>query len=110
MISLTFKEDSKVKEESNKLSETNSEKKVVGDQGNKPKTMLNYAKPTLDGASVGVVNLLINKNNFKIKGMVLQMIQQCYHFNGLQDEVPHAHLQTFLKIYGTFKTKDLRHL
>ena len=67
------------------------------------KTNLNCARATLDRTAPIVVKSPIKANNFEIKGVVINMLQQYCQFDGLPDEDPHAYIQTFLEICETFK-------
>ena len=72
-----------------------------------PKTNIDYARPTLGGTGPAIVKPPIGANNFEIKGMFIQLLQQYCQFNGLPDEDPHAHIQTFLEICETLKNNGV---
>ena len=63
---------------------------------------MDYARPTLDDTAPIVVKPPIQDNNFRIKGVVINMLQQYCQFDGLPDENLHAYIQTFLEICETF--------
>ena len=63
-----------------------------------PRTNQDYARPTLDGTAPAIVKPPIEANNFEIKGVVIQLLQQYCQFDGLPDEDLHAHIKTFLEI------------
>ena len=65
---------------------------------NPPRTNQDYARPTFDGIAPTIVKPPIEANNFEIKSMVIQLLQQYCQFDGLADEDPHAHIKTFLEI------------
>ncbi|KAK5839294.1 hypothetical protein PVK06_008070 [Gossypium arboreum] len=68
-----------------------------------PRTMYDYAKPSLTGAESSIVRPAIAANNFELKPNTIQMIQQFVQFDGLQDEDPNTHLANFLEFCDTFK-------
>ncbi|KAA3460523.1 retrotransposon gag protein [Gossypium australe] len=68
-----------------------------------PRTMYDYAKPSLTGTESSIVRPTIAANNFELKPNTIQMIQQFVQFDGLQDEDPNTHLANFLEFYETFK-------
>ena len=72
-----------------------------------PRTNQDYARPTLDGTAPTIVKPPIEANNFEIKGVVIQLLQQYCQFDGLPDEDPHAHIKTFLEICQTFKNNGV---
>ena len=63
---------------------------------NPPRTNQDYARPTFDGIAPTIVKPPIEANNFEIKSVVIQLLQQYCQFDGLPDEDPHAHIKTFL--------------
>ncbi|XP_010253000.1 PREDICTED: uncharacterized protein LOC104594412 [Nelumbo nucifera] len=68
-----------------------------------PRTMMDYAKPTLTGAASSIVRPAITANNFEIKPGIIQMIQNTVQFCGLAHEDPNTHIANFLEICDTFK-------
>ena len=75
--------------------------------GNQPRTNEDYARPTLDVTALTIVKPPIEANNFEIKSVVIQLLQQYCQFDGLQNEDPHAHIKTFLEICQTFKNNGV---
>ncbi|KAK5770410.1 hypothetical protein PVK06_046560 [Gossypium arboreum] len=65
--------------------------------------MHDYAKPTLTGTESSIVKPTVATNNFELKPITIQMIQQFFQFDGLQDEDPNTHLANFLEFCDTFK-------
>ena len=76
---------------------------IAVNQNPTPRTMYDYAKPTLIGTESSIVRPAITANNFELKPNTTQMIQQFVQFDGLQDEDPNTHLANFLEFYDTFK-------
>ena len=74
---------------------------------NQPRTNQDYARPTLDGTTPTIVKPPIQANNFEIKSVAIQLLQQYCQFDGLPDEDPHAHIQTFLEICQSFKNNGV---
>ncbi|KAA3469453.1 Retrotransposon gag protein [Gossypium australe] len=72
-----------------------------------PRTMYDYAKPSLTGTESSIVRPTIAANNFELKPNTIQMIQQFVQFDGLQDEDPNTHLANFLEFCDTFKINDV---
>ena len=72
-----------------------------------PRTNQDYARPTLDGTATTIVKPPVEANNFEIKGVVIQLLQQYCQFDGLLDEDPHVHIKTFLEICKTFKNNGV---
>ncbi|KAK5772178.1 hypothetical protein PVK06_048454 [Gossypium arboreum] len=68
-----------------------------------PRTMYDYAKPSLTGTKSSIVRPTVAANTFELKPNTIQMIQQFVQFDGLQDEDPNAHLANFLELCDTFK-------
>ncbi|KAG8498696.1 hypothetical protein CXB51_005123 [Gossypium anomalum] len=77
------------------------------DQNPTPRTMYDYAKPTLEGVESSIVRPAIAANNFELKPNTIQMIQQFVQFDGLQDEDPNTHLANFLELCDTFKINGI---
>ncbi|KAK5845857.1 hypothetical protein PVK06_002093 [Gossypium arboreum] len=72
-----------------------------------PRTIYDYAKPSLTGAKSSIVRPAVAVNNFELKPNTIQMIQQFVQFDGLQDEDPIAHLANFVELYETFKINGI---
>ncbi|KAK5775910.1 hypothetical protein PVK06_043866 [Gossypium arboreum] len=68
-----------------------------------PRTMYDYAKPSLTGAESIIVRPAIGTNNFELKPNTIQMMQQFVQFDSLQDKDPNNHLANFLEFCDTFK-------
>ncbi|KAK5772406.1 hypothetical protein PVK06_048694 [Gossypium arboreum] len=76
---------------------------IAANQNPTPRTMYDYAKPSLTGTESSKVRPAIAANNFKLKPNTIQMIQQFVQFDGLQDEDPNTRLVNFLEFCDTFK-------
>ncbi|NAW06088.1 retrotransposon gag domain-containing protein [Salmonella sp. gx-f8] len=76
---------------------------IAANQNPAPRTMYDYAKPSLTGTESSIVRPAVAANNFELKPNTIQMIQQFVQFDGLQDEDPNAHLANFLELCDTFK-------
>ncbi|XP_075486398.1 uncharacterized protein LOC142526009 [Primulina tabacum] len=69
--------------------------------------MLEYAKPSLDGARLSIVRPTATANQFEIKPAIIQMIQNTVQFgrNALDD--PNTHIADFLEICDTLKFNEV---
>ncbi|XP_010244713.1 PREDICTED: uncharacterized protein LOC104588470 [Nelumbo nucifera] len=67
------------------------------------RTLLDYACPTIDGATSNICKPTIQANNFEIKPAIIQIIQTSIQFSGLPSDDPIAHIVNFLEICDTFK-------
>ncbi|KAK5836214.1 hypothetical protein PVK06_011975 [Gossypium arboreum] len=76
---------------------------IAANQNPAPRTMYDYAKPSLTGTESSIVRPAIAVNNFELKPNTIQMIQQFVQFDGLQDKDPNTHLANFLEFCNTFK-------
>ncbi|KAL1127062.1 hypothetical protein V6Z11_A13G153800 [Gossypium hirsutum] len=76
---------------------------IAANQNPAPRTMYDYAKPSLTGTESSIVRPAVAANTFELKPNTIQMIQQFVQFNGLQDKDPNAHLANFLELCDTFK-------
>ncbi|KAK5824559.1 hypothetical protein PVK06_019339 [Gossypium arboreum] len=76
---------------------------IAANQNPAPRTMYDYATPSLIGTDSSIVRPTVAANTFELKPNTIQMIQQFVQFDGLQDEDPNAHLANFLKLCNTFK-------
>ncbi|KAK5770988.1 hypothetical protein PVK06_047155 [Gossypium arboreum] len=76
---------------------------IAVNQNPAPRTMYDYAKPSLTGTESSIVRLAVAANTFELKPNTIQMIQKFVQFDGLQDEDPNAHLANFLELCDTFK-------
>ena len=68
-----------------------------------PRTMYDYAKPSLTGTESSIVRPAVAANTFELKPNTIQMIQQFVQFDGLQDEDQNTHFANFLEFCDTFK-------
>lgn len=59
------------------------------------KVLLNYAMPNVNDAQPNIVRPTINANNFKIKPVLIQIVQQ-EQFGGEPTKDSHVHLANFL--------------
>src|SRR5262249_22195866 len=71
------------------------------------RTMMDYSKPSFDGINSSITRLTVAVNNFEIKPMISQMIQNTVQFGGLPNEDPNAHIASFLEICDTFKANGV---
>ncbi|KAK5772496.1 hypothetical protein PVK06_048785 [Gossypium arboreum] len=76
---------------------------IAVNQNPAPRTMYDYAKPSLTGTESSIVRPTVAANTFELKPNTIQMIQQFVQFDGLQDEDPNVHLTNFLEFCDTFK-------
>ncbi|KAK5844891.1 hypothetical protein PVK06_001037 [Gossypium arboreum] len=76
---------------------------ITVNQNPAPRTMYDYAKPSLTGTELSIVRPSVAANTFELKPNTIQMIQQFIQFDGLQDEDPNAQLANFLELCDTFK-------
>ena len=80
---------------------------IAVNQNPAPRTMYDYAKPSLTGTESSIVRPAVAANTFELKPNTIQMIQQFVQFDGLQDEDPNAHLENFLEFCDTFKINGI---
>ncbi|KAK5783943.1 hypothetical protein PVK06_038460 [Gossypium arboreum] len=90
--------DEMVENQGNQLPPT-----IAANQNPAPRTMYDYAKPSLIGTESSIVKPAVAANTFELKPNTIQMIKQFIQFDGLQDEDPNAHLANFLEFCDTFK-------
>ena len=74
---------------------------IAANQNPAPRTMYDYAKPSLTGTESSIVRPAVAANTFELKPNTIQMIQQFVQFDGLQDEDPNTHLANFLELCDT---------
>eukprot|EP00257_Ricinus_communis_P013578 XP_015571048.1 uncharacterized protein LOC107260819 [Ricinus communis] len=67
------------------------------------RTMQEYVRPTLNGATLSIVKPNVAVNYFEIKPNIIQMVQKNCMFNGLPNKDTNTHLDDFLDIYDMFK-------
>ena len=79
----------------------------LANQNPAPRTMYDYAKPTLTGIESSIVRPATGANTFELKPNTIQMIQQFVQFDGFQDEDSNAHLANFLELCDTFKINGI---
>lgn len=66
--------------------------------------MRDYVTPSINGATSNTRKPVIQANQFGIKSVIIQMIQQTIvQFYGLSHEKPNWHIINFLKICDIFK-------
>ncbi|KAK5775827.1 hypothetical protein PVK06_043772 [Gossypium arboreum] len=80
---------------------------IVANQNPAPRTMYDYAKPSLTGIESSIVRPAVAVNTFDLKSNTIQMIPQFVQFDGLQDKDPNAHLANFLEFCDTFKINGI---
>ena len=68
-----------------------------------PRSLRDYARPSLDGAGSSIRRPPVQANNFEIKPAIIQMIQNTVQFGSLAHEDPNSHLANFLEICDTIK-------
>ena len=56
------------------------------------KTMVEYARPTLESTGSCIVYPAIAANNIEVKASTMNMIHNQCQFDGLSEEDPHAHI------------------
>ncbi|KAK0593563.1 hypothetical protein LWI29_025065 [Acer saccharum] len=75
----------------------------LGDEIEAKCTLRDYIMPRVEQNMLSIRRPTIAANSFKIKASVIQMIATTCQFNGLPNDDPNMHLQTFGKICDTFK-------
>lgn len=71
------------------------------------RSILDYARPNIEGVTSSIVWPQITANNFELKPNSIQMVQQMPQFDEFQDEEPYAHLTNFMEICDTFKVNGV---
>ena len=66
----------------------------------RPRPLKDYALPNESRAQTSIARLEINANNFEIKSLLIQMVQQS-QFGGNAMEDPNTHLANFMDLCGT---------
>ena len=69
---------------------------IAVNQNPTPRTMYDYAKPSLIGTESSIVRPAVAANTFELKPNTIQMIRQFVQFDGLQDADPNAHLLRYI--------------
>ena len=67
------------------------------------RTIAEYTRATLNGASSCIVQPAIEANNFDVKASTMNMIYNQCQFDGLPEEDPNAHIEIFLDICAKIK-------
>ncbi|GKV45791.1 hypothetical protein SLEP1_g52835 [Rubroshorea leprosula] len=67
-----------------------------GEGQNNARTLSLYATPSIEGIASSIRRLAIQANNFEIKLVIIQMVQQTVQFSGLSNENPYLHIETQL--------------
>lgn len=70
--------------------------------GDEAKTLRDHWIPANQALLAGVVQPVIQANNFELKPTLINMVQQS-RFGGLATEDPHEHLTNFLEYCNTLK-------
>lgn len=70
------------------------------------KVLLNYAMPNVNDAQPNIMRPTINANNFEIKPVLIQMVQQ-EQFGGEPTKDSHVHLANFLEMCETIKMNEV---
>ena len=72
------------------------------EQNAHPCTLKDYVRPIVNDNYLGVRRRTINANNFKLKPVLISMVQQA-QFSGLPLDYPNIHLAMFLEICDIVK-------
>ena len=67
------------------------------------RAMKNYLVPTLEACSFSIVRPAVQANNFELKTLLIQFVQQNCQFARLPSEDPNEYLNNFLEICDTIK-------
>ena len=76
---------------------------TMEEQGEQPRTLSDYAKPTLKGSQSSIVKPPVAANNFELKLAFIQMVHQSVQFHGQLDEDPNSHIGGFLEVCDMLK-------
>ena len=68
----------------------------------KPRPLRDYALPNESGVHTNITRPTINANNFEIKYLLIQMVQQS-QVGGNATKDPNTHLTNFIDLCGTIK-------
>lgn len=79
------------------------ERVMADDQANGERTIQAYHFLAMDGTHSSIAPPPVAANSFELKPILLQLIQNAGHFNGLAHEDPHQHLINFLEICESYK-------
>lgn len=78
------------------------------------RVLSDYSMLVVNRVASTIKRLSIQANNFEIKPIIIQMIQQIVRFKGLSQEDPNVHIIIFLETCNFFKhngvTNDAIHL
>lgn len=79
----------------------------MADQGDWQRTLSDYVWPTLNILKLTIVRLPVAANNFELKPVFVQMVQQSMQFHGLLDNVLNNHIRGFLEVCDMLKMNDI---
>lgn len=72
----------------------------MADHGNRQRTLSDYAQSSS-------VCPPVTTNNFELKPVFVQVVQQSAQFHGLLDKDPNSHITGFLKVCDTLKINNV---
>ena len=75
----------------------------VGAIQNAPRTLMDYAQPSLLGTESCIRRPAIESTTFELKHSYVTMIQNSIQFHGLLSEDPNLHIVNFLEICDMFR-------
>jgi hypothetical protein len=67
------------------------------------RTISDYLRPTIGSFGAPITRPTVEANNFKIRHLLIQLLQNSATFHGLADEDAHLHIFNYLEICDTFK-------
>lgn len=70
-------------------------------------TLVDYARPILEGKQSSIVWPPITANTFELKASFMQIVQQSCSFHGLPDEDPNTHFSAFLEVCDMLKLNGI---
>ena len=68
-----------------------------------PRTLMDYAQPSLSGTKSCIIRPTIDSTVFELKPSYVSMIQNSIQFHGLPSEDPNLHVANFLEICDMFR-------
>jgi purine nucleoside permease len=71
------------------------------------RVLSDYSMLVVNRVASTIKRLSIQANNFEIKPMIIQMIQQTVRFKGLSQEHPNVHIIIFLETCNFFKHNEV---
>ena len=70
---------------------------------NAPRTLMDYAQPSLSGTESCIRRPAIESDTFELKPSYVTMIQKSIQFHGLPSEDPNLHIANFLEMCDMFR-------